>query len=300
MSWRNKDPIHHDHKLVKVDMPMSETKSQYGYSCHRASTFTVQYGPLEICHYWSDIVYVKDHKAGTIMIPHRCQWPSMKVRTEDGLRRRIIWHKGAYHCVDDTGKLHPLYPGIVISIRTGRPIATTPPHHQREIDNRMSEWSKHRRAMNRASAAARRADERVKQAMHPGHPRKLDSVMDDVLRLRNVATRTAAIQAIGIEKILNRIGFDVIDEETINGHKYALLKVQIPNPRWSADTTDRWAQRTTDAYYLRMSNPSTDEVCIEGVRPWGMTTVRQALAWRDGERHDPTKGVEYMVPTKIA
>ena len=82
-----------------------------------------------------------------------------------------------------------------------------------------------------------------------------------------------------------------VDTETIDGRQYSLVTVEIP---------DSSVAGFRNGTYLRMVNPSTDEIHFEGVpnlngdRGWGglrEVSVKDALAWRDNDT-----GNEYEVP----
>jgi hypothetical protein len=119
----------------------------------------------------------------------------------------------------------------------------------------------------------------------------------DVFYLHNTADRTFLINHFGINKILNDMEHSVIDEETINGNKYQLLRFLVPNDKWANNGSE-----TKPATYLKMINPSTGEDCIEGVpnnkdhewntRNINMNSVVEALAWRDRDS-------SYIIPTKL-
>lgn len=108
----------------------------------------------------------------------------------------------------------------------------------------------------------------------------------DVFSLRNVSNRTRLIEHFGIETILNELDPEVVDSQVINNNEYQLLRFRLP-------IKERFVPESRMiATYLKMINPSTGEVCIEGVpnnsqREWSteinMMTVGQALAWRDGD-----------------
>ena len=78
-----------------------------------------------------------------------------------------------------------------------------------------------------------------------------------------------------------------VDEDEIDGRKYELLRFSFPRSRRNPLESE-----TVPATYLKMINPSTGEVCVEGVpnnaiTSWSnditMNTVKAALAWRDGD-----------------
>jgi hypothetical protein len=117
----------------------------------------------------------------------------------------------------------------------------------------------------------------------------------DVFSLSNVTFRTELIEHFGIDVILKDMNAQTVDTDIIDGRKYELLRFIFPTPRKG---------QTIPATYLKMINPSTAETCVEGVpnnatNDWNtreitMNTVKQALAWRDG---DPNQ--QYIVPVAL-
>ena len=125
----------------------------------------------------------------------------------------------------------------------------------------------------------------IKEAKELGNWDKVKPI--DTFNLTNVAKRTELIEHFGMETILESVPNVCIDKDVIDGRKYELLRFSFPasNIRQS-DTT------TIPATYLKMINPSTGETCVEGVpnnagNSWSrditMNTVKEALAWRDGD-----------------
>ena len=125
---------------------------------------------------------------------------------------------------------------------------------------------------------------KVRNARVTGDYSKL--VPQDVCKLRNVSTRTELLEYYGQDKVLDSIDHDVIHKDEIDGRKYELLRFVLPFQRFGQDDP-------TLATYLKMINPSTGEVCIEGVpnnaagSTWNnsidMNCVQDALSWRDGD-----------------
>jgi len=113
----------------------------------------------------------------------------------------------------------------------------------------------------------------------------------DVFCLNNVAKRTELIEHFGIDNILATLEHEVVDKEVIDGRKYELLRFAMPNIRMMRGSGVLPTPLTRPATYLKMINPSTGESCVEGIPnnkiEWksevDMMTVREALAWRDGE-----------------
>jgi hypothetical protein len=115
----------------------------------------------------------------------------------------------------------------------------------------------------------------------------------DVFKLQNISYRRHLINYFGMDAIIAGLDPVVIDTDTINRNPYALVSVKFPFADFGQSDTGT---------YLRMVNPSTDEIHFEGVpnydaslaksrdsRRRGRTilwpTVKAALAWRDGETH---------------
>jgi len=127
--------------------------------------------------------------------------------------------------------------------------------------------------------------------------------MDDVFKLQDVSHRRYIIDYYGMDTILAGLESTVIDSDVINGNAYELLEVIIP---FSNGEDGDGHQIGT---YLRMVNPSTDEIHFEGVPNYDKwlaksrhkderdetilsPTVRAALAWRDNE-------TRYAIPIKL-
>ena len=151
------------------------------------------------------------------------------------------------------------------------------------------------RAIKNRNARANYANTRIlrlmKEAKENNNWDKINT--EDVFALTNVARRTELIQYFGTETILKDMNAKTVDTDEIDGRKYELLRFVFPTSRKG---------ETIPATYLKMINPSTAEVCIEGVpnnriHEWNtaeitMNTVKQALIWRD---NDLTH--EYIKPT---
>tara|TARA_Y100000310_G_C20681087_1_gene815967 strand:+ start:2264 stop:3376 length:1113 start_codon:yes stop_codon:yes gene_type:complete len=103
----------------------------------------------------------------------------------------------------------------------------------------------------------------------------------DIFTLTNTAYRTELINIFGMEKILETLDYILVDKEELNNCMYELLLVELPDTRPSA------LSPMQSCNYLKMSNPSTGEIHIEGIRNRynnaPINRVRQALAWRDGQ-----------------
>ena len=106
--------------------------------------------------------------------------------------------------------------------------------------------------------------------------------IDDVFKHRNVTLRSNIMEHYGMDAILKTLKYDIVDRDTIDGRKYRLLDVVIP------DLASGQA-RELKGLYLEMLNPSTGESHFEGVANVGnwnapsQATVKEALKWRDGD-----------------
>ena len=130
--------------------------------------------------------------------------------------------------------------------------------------------------------------------------------MDDVFKHRNATLRSNILEHYGINAILETLKHNVVDIDFIDGREYKLLDVVIPDN----STADRSEQA---CLYLQMINPSTGENHFEGIANVGRwnapkeATVKEALAWRDGDREmlgynswdNNDKKVKYIKPIKL-
>jgi hypothetical protein len=120
--------------------------------------------------------------------------------------------------------------------------------------------------------------------------------------LTNVTNRTELINHFGMEKIIGELDYYVKHKNTINGNEYELLSVKIP------DLTPNARESEREANYLKMINPTTGEIHIEGVanfvNDWSSDTpinsVGMALAWRNGDTDDWTNEDKTLVKSYIA
>jgi hypothetical protein len=91
---------------------------------------------------------------------------------------------------------------------------------------------------------------------------------EDVLKIKNVEQRTAVIRRIGVKDFIKLLKPTVLDTQ----EGYELLRVNIGN---------------AERIYIKMQNPSIDEVHIEAVHP-ECRTVNGALHWRNTGKLDGT------------
>lgn len=90
-----------------------------------------------------------------------------------------------------------------------------------------------------------------------------------VLKEKNAEVRREIVRKIGIERVMQKLGAEVIDHEG----DYELVLLDLHDGR--------------KREYLKMKNPSINVIHVEGVKP-GIKTVRQALIWRNGMDTPPT------------
>lgn len=139
-----------------------------------------------------------------------------------------------------------------------------------------------RNGLSRARYHNIKARERLEFAKNSND---MDSLpMDDIFKLQNVSERRELIAHFGIDAVLASLETKTVDTDTIDGRQYSLVTVEIP---------DNSVAGFRNGTYLRMVNPSTDEIHFEGVPnvnipgdTWGgldKETVISALAWRDSD-----------------
>ena len=130
--------------------------------------------------------------------------------------------------------------------------------------------------------------------------------MDDIFKHRNATLRSNILEHYGINALLETLSYDTVDIDFIDSREYKLLNVSIPDN----STFDRADEK---CLYLQMINPSTGESHFEGIQNVGAwngpkeATVKEALAWRDGDREiegmdgfrDNEKVVAYIQPVKL-
>lgn len=87
---------------------------------------------------------------------------------------------------------------------------------------------------------------------------------DIILQTKNAEVRKEIIQKIGIEKLIGKLNGQLLDR----WHGYELIKLPLPDMQ-------------IVPVYLKMVNPSTGSVHIEGVPP-EITSCKEALSWRVG------------------
>ena len=118
--------------------------------------------------------------------------------------------------------------------------------------------------------------------------------------------RSNILEHYGMDALLKTLKHDVVDIDFIDGREYKLLNVEIPD-----ESIGR--SETYQGLYLEMLNPSTGESHFEGIANVGIwnapreATVKEALAWRDGDRNmqglssfrDQDIKSAYVIPVKL-
>jgi len=129
-----------------------------------------------------------------------------------------------------------------------------------------------------------------------------DLKVNDIWYLTNVTHRTELINHFGMENIIKELDYYVKHKNTINNNEYELLSVKIP------DLTPNAIEQEREANYLKMTNPTTGEIHIEGVANflsnWSETdpinSVGMALAWRNGDTNDWSEQDKSQVRSYLA
>ena len=139
-----------------------------------------------------------------------------------------------------------------------------------------------RKRTNRMAKARRDEKKAISAAEHAKETNNWLAVNPaDTFKVRNVSTRRLYLDHFSVEEIVESMKPEILDKSTINNSEYELLKFEL-------DPVEH-----EFAYYLKMLNPSTGEIHLEGVGPYGNSsgrngieeeTVEAALMWRDGER----------------
>ena len=113
--------------------------------------------------------------------------------------------------------------------------------------------------------------------------------MNDCFKHRNATLRSNIIEHYGMNAIIATLKYDIVDEDTVDGRKYRLLDVVIPDESIVRIDRQEGVSTTHKGLYLEMINPSTGESHFEGVANVGnwdgikKATVVEALKWRDGD-----------------
>ena len=228
--------------------------------------------------------------------------------------------KFSLNCIQDhdlvtfsDGSKSVFFKGMKISYR-GKPVLPYPRKYVEKTEMVLQEMRERKNALQRLYYHRKKAADRFEAAAvfeddnkrwrTPKYVDVSKLPMDDVFKLQNVSHRKYIIDYYGMDTILAGLESTVIDSDVINGNAYELLEVIIPFSNGEDGEGDQIGT------YLRMVNPSTDEIHFEGVpnynkyfasdsdRQWArdntilFPTVRAALAWRDNE-------TRYTIPIKL-
>ena len=228
--------------------------------------------------------------------------------------------KFSLNCIQDhdlvtfsDGSKSVFFKGMKISYR-GKPVLPYPRKYVEKTEMVLQEMRERKNALQRLYYHRKKAADRFEAAAvfeddnkrwrTPKYVDVSKLPMDDVFKLQNVSHRKYIIDYYGMDTILAGLESTVIDSDVINGNAYELLEVIIPFSNGEDGEGDQIGT------YLRMVNPSTDEIHFEGVqnynkyfasdsdRQWARDntilspTVRAALAWRDNE-------TRYTIPIKL-
>lgn len=100
-------------------------------------------------------------------------------------------------------------------------------------------------------------------------PEDLDA--SEIAKIQNAEVRAQFVRKIGVERIYEKLGGKIIDryEHEVGGKytPYELVELKVPGMR-------------EKAVFLKMLNPSTEEIHMEGVPP-DVRTCKRALEWRN-------------------
>ena len=167
----------------------------------------------------------------------------------------------------------PLYPGVIVN-STGRPIEACPESYLSDMRQAHENRRAARREFSRGYARRRRAILRW-QEFQDGERSRESIPMRDVIRLANASDRVDFLREFGAEavhKALPIIAEGPIEERAIGGvfHEYQVITINVGEDDSPVVNP-----------YLRMTNPSTGETCIEAVSP-ACRTVDDALRFRNG------------------
>ena len=224
----------------------------------------------------------------------------------------LNWSHGHQLVTFANGSKSAFFKGMKITY-TGRPKRPYPKKRVQGSKTALNELRERKNAFQRLYYHRKKAAERFEAVAVFEDDNKLwrtpkyvdvsQLPMDDVFKLQNVSHRKYIIDYYGMDTILAGLESTLIDSDVINGNAYELLEVIIP---FSNGEDGDGHQIGT---YLRMVNPSTDEIHFEGVPNYDKwlarsrdkderdetilsPTVRAALAWRDGE-------TRYAIPIKL-
>jgi len=149
-----------------------------------------------------------------------------------------------------------------------------------------------RNAASRSHYHNQQAMNRINEADQSGDYNRYMQ-MDDVFKLHNVTDRRQVIAHFGMDTIIASLSHKIVDRDTVSNNYYELVEIDIPD--------NRELTGYRKGTYLRMVNPSTEEIHFEGVPNYEVpvppgnhvgwhnrieeNTVKAALAWRNNNLH---------------
>ena len=265
------------------------------YGCLRTDPVVSLYGKYFKLHYWP--------LQGYSLYNHMRHFAKIRYKMVNGIDLVVF--------ADGTRSI--FFPGMKVTYG-GKPVQPYPKKRRQETKEVLQEIRERKNAMQRLYYHRKKAADRFEAAAvfeddnkrwrTPKYVDVSKLPMDDVFKLQNVSHRKYIIDYYGMDTILAGLESTVIDSDVINGNAYELLEVIIPFSNGEDGEGDQIGT------YLRMVNPSTDEIHFEGVpnynkyfasdsdREWARDntilspTVRAALAWRDNE-------TRYTIPIKL-
>ena len=159
---------------------------------------------------------------------------------------------------------------------------------QKAYDDLIETNRQERNAASRSNYHNKQAMIRLNEAEQTGDYNKYMR-MDDVFKLHNVTDRRNVIAHFGMDTIIATLDHKLVDVDTVGNNYYELIEIDIP------DNGELTGYRK--GTYLRMVNPSTEEIHFEGVPNYEVppppgnrigwrnrieaNTVKAALAWRN-------------------
>jgi len=158
---------------------------------------------------------------------------------------------------------------------------------QKGYNNLIETNRQERNANSRSYYHNQQAMNRINEVEQTGDYKYMQ--MDDVFKLHNVTDRRQVIAHFGMDTIIATLDHKLIDVDTVGNNYYELIEIDIPDKR----ELTGYRKGT----YLRMVNPSTEEIHFEGVPNYEVpsppgnrigwrnrieaNTVKAALAWRN-------------------
>ena len=173
----------------------------------------------------------------------------------------------------------PLYEGITFNF-DGIPNNTNTEkakQAQKAFDLYFDHYRSRQQTLRKANTENREATNRIHRARSENNFNQVRP--EDAFKVRNVSERRLYLEHFSIQEIIEKMNPEVVNKANFNNTEYELIKFPHPDPN----------NRFPNCYYLKMINPSTGEVHLEGVGPYQDSngikeeTVEAALKWRDGD-----------------